>query len=374
MIADRLLSSDISDYVCFRAACSGWRACCVDPRAQAVGDRRFHPRRWVMLSHAYDISRNRRCFVNVSIGRCVYLRIPDLRSYNLLGTTVEGLLLLYRRGGAEFVQLLNPLTGQLTDLPGVDTIRAAWGMPNKARSKRWSFTLLSAGIADDSTVALLCNFNVFNVLAVAKPGDEQWTRLSIGYTFNNFMPMVLPYAGRLYCVAYNRILVVEAAAEQQRPGLKAVPLVHYELKAVPLVHYELDTGRSEMMYPAYDDEGNLILVQRSKRGFGYSSEMYTTYQAKLDKGSVVRMRGLGGKALFLFGDRSQSVPPRVSSPPINADTVYVCNDSGNKRPEVVAFDLRAAESNFDEYSIASPFMESNLVVMKIVVYVTYIFK
>lgn len=112
---------------------------------------------------------------------------------------------------------------------------------------------------------------------------------------------------------------------------------------------------STWMYPAYDDdEGNLILVHLDRWGSACSSESYTTYQAKLDTGSVVGMRGLGGQALFLSGSRSQSVPAGVPSA-ISADTVYVCNDSDEKRAEVVAFDLlggRAAESNFENKTIA----------------------
>ncbi|KAF8669324.1 hypothetical protein HU200_051663 [Digitaria exilis] len=185
------------------------------------------------------------------------MRIPDLRNYYLLGSTVEGLLVLCQKGTAtELVQLLNPLTGQLTDLP-----------------------LDSAGIAEDSTVAVLYDSNT---LAVAKPGDERWTRFTMDYyTYGSHavMASVLPYAGRLYCITHNKILVVEAAAEQQRPRLEAVALGRYEL--------ELMAGRRFTdcwMYPVYDDEGNLILVHRDTREAGYSSEKYTTYPGKIGHG------------------------------------------------------------------------------------------
>ncbi|TVU38307.1 hypothetical protein EJB05_11669, partial [Eragrostis curvula] len=54
LIAERLLASDVANYVRFRAVCAAWCACSDDPRAQSVFDRRFHPRRWIMLRQAFS--------------------------------------------------------------------------------------------------------------------------------------------------------------------------------------------------------------------------------------------------------------------------------------------------------------------------------
>ena len=115
-IAERVLSNDYVDLLRFRAVCRAWRAGSAHLRAHGALDRRFHPRRWTMLPRAFNSRSGRRRFLNVSTGECARARIPDLRSCYLLGHTAEGLLVLCRKG-THAVQLLNPMTGQLADLP-----------------------------------------------------------------------------------------------------------------------------------------------------------------------------------------------------------------------------------------------------------------
>ncbi|RLN35378.1 hypothetical protein C2845_PM03G10760 [Panicum miliaceum] len=300
LIAERLLSSDVSGYVRFRAVCAAWRASCADPRAQGVADRRFHPRRWLMLPRAYS-RRGRRRFLNVSTGECVHARIPDLRSNYFLGTTAEGFIVLCRKDD-HVVQLLNPLTGQLTDFPCAATMLDTLWVDLRLK---FFITVHSAGLADDSTVALLYNSSD---LAVAKPGDERWTLFPVDLMCRSIMPSVLLYAGRLYCVNHKSISVVETTAANQQPRL--APVADHRLAG--------------WMYPVYDDEGGLILVHRNTARGDRSPERYTTYQAKLDTGAVVPVRGLGGRALFLSRGRSVSVSAKISSS-ISTDTVYACD-------------------------------------------------
>nr|CAB3503530.1 unnamed protein product [Digitaria exilis] len=118
LIADRLLSSDVADYCAPDGARAAWTR---ERRPSATagstpGDG--------SCSRAPTISPATGGASSTShTGECVHMRIPDLRNYYLLGSTVEGLLVLCQKGTAtELVQLLNPLTGQLTDLPSLDTM------------------------------------------------------------------------------------------------------------------------------------------------------------------------------------------------------------------------------------------------------------
>jgi hypothetical protein len=60
LIANRVLAYDVADYLRFRAVCRSWRRCSVDPESHGCLDRRFHPRRWIML----------RRYLNTSTAEC----------------------------------------------------------------------------------------------------------------------------------------------------------------------------------------------------------------------------------------------------------------------------------------------------------------
>jgi hypothetical protein len=64
-IAGRLLSVDVSEYLCFRSACKPWREYTEEPRSCHGGlDRHFRPRNWIAVSHC--TSPSRRSLVNAS--------------------------------------------------------------------------------------------------------------------------------------------------------------------------------------------------------------------------------------------------------------------------------------------------------------------
>ncbi|KAK3127458.1 hypothetical protein QOZ80_7AG0573600 [Eleusine coracana subsp. coracana] len=119
LIAEHALANDVADYIRFRAACKAWRELSADPRSHEISDRQFHPRHWIMLPSRFNINCRRR-FVNVSTGECIHIGIPDLRRHYFFGRTTEGFLVLCQMG-TYIAQLLNPITGLITDLFAKET-------------------------------------------------------------------------------------------------------------------------------------------------------------------------------------------------------------------------------------------------------------
>ncbi|GJN11307.1 hypothetical protein PR202_ga29487 [Eleusine coracana subsp. coracana] len=94
LIAECALSNDIADYIRFRATCRPWRACCPDPRSSSISDRRFHPRRWIMLPSASKARNSRRCFLNVYTGQRIQVLLPEPQGYHIIDPIIEGLLVV----------------------------------------------------------------------------------------------------------------------------------------------------------------------------------------------------------------------------------------------------------------------------------------
>ncbi|CAL5086025.1 unnamed protein product [Urochloa decumbens] len=272
-------------------------------------------------------SMSRRPFLNVSTGESIHVRIPDLygRHY-ILGSTAEGFLVLCRRDTLA-VQLLNPLTGKraAADLPRVTTLLNVKAPPPRSRLN--DLRVGGVGLAGgDSTVAL--HYCGGYVIAVARPGDKCWTRLRV----SGGVKSAMSFAGRFYCVTYDRnILVVEAAGNRQPPRLAVA------VDFGPGNGFAYN-GELQLL----DNGGELILVHVVCHPDGESfSGKYTAYRVRLGTRSIEPMHGLGGRALFMGASRSLSMNARVSRS-VRADTVYKCSNydkvSGRAK-SVVAIDL-----------------------------------
>jgi hypothetical protein len=135
-----------------------------------------------MLREIVAAPDHRRLFLNVSTGECIRVRLLELSGHNVFGPTAEGLLVLLDRSSYA-VRLLNPLTGQVTDLLpattllrlnryrilSIDDLESA----EEEHDLKEEFKILAAGLADDSTFVVY--FHGIRMLVVAKPGDECWT-------------------------------------------------------------------------------------------------------------------------------------------------------------------------------------------------------
>ncbi|XP_004959768.1 uncharacterized protein LOC101785207 [Setaria italica] len=302
LIAERILADDVADYVSFRASCRPWRLCSTDPREHGVLDRRFHPCQWTMLRTKEGGPRYRRGFMNVTTGCCRYVDLPELRGHDVFGPTTEGLLVLLDR--ATFVvRLLNPITRQAADLPPATTVLSQSDLELTWLRKEDLLQVSGAGLADASTIA--AHFPEIDTVAVAKPGDAQWTVVDRGECF---LP-AMSFAGRFYCATTRAVMVVETGADQPPRLAIAAELTR------PFARIMWDTVH------LVDNGGELTLVDRECKG-SRSPRRYKVYRVDLAAREMVPVRGLGGRAVFIGSELALSVSP-PAFPSISADTIYL---------------------------------------------------
>uniref|UniRef100_A0ACD5W6S4 Uncharacterized protein n=1 Tax=Avena sativa TaxID=4498 RepID=A0ACD5W6S4_AVESA len=307
MIAERLLANDVADYIRFRAVCLPWRRCSVDPRAHGILDRRFLPRRWIMLrGKVAHPDRPRRRLLNVSTGQCVRTHLPELRGHVVCTPTVEGLLVLFNRT-TYAARLLNPLTCQVSDLPPATTLYPLYISEEGLVSNFEDFTVTAAGLADDTTVAVLFDFDM---LAVAKPGDEQWTLVKQGIERS-----AISFAGRFYCTsATDSGIQMVDIRDNQPPAL---------VLAATTAEWNDRTDERMLL----DNDGELLLLTETSRPripqVGYVN-VYEVSRVDLDAGEMKPIRDLGGRAVFTGESYAISVSPSAF-PAIKKNSVYLSN-------------------------------------------------
>uniref|UniRef100_A0ACD5XWY0 Uncharacterized protein n=1 Tax=Avena sativa TaxID=4498 RepID=A0ACD5XWY0_AVESA len=312
LIAERLLANDVADYIRFRAVCCSWRQWSTDPRAHGILDRRFHPRKWIMLR---EISGHPRIFLNVSTGQCIQMpRLPELlRGHDVFGPTTEGLLVLLDRT-SYIVRLLNPLTGQVTDLPPATTLLRLMKYPTTDLRK--AFEVSDAGLADNSTFAI--HFLGIQMLAVAKLEDKCWTLVDDNQG-SSFLSAI-SFEGRFYCPTNRGVMVVETSENQPPRLVLAARLT----KVFPLM---LSTMH------LVDNDGELILVYRRIQLRDGEGEQFSdtknkcfiqnyTYRVDLKAMNTRPVLGLGGRAMFIGLRTTLSVSTSVF-PSVKSDSIYV---------------------------------------------------
>lgn len=184
LIAERILSDDVADYLCFRGVCSDWRRCTDDPQENVL-DRRFYPRRWTMLPNVHGRRPRRRYrhsrFKNINTGESIRMTIRGLDGRDgrtFLAPTPEGLLVLLNKKTDE-VWVVNPITGAHADLPPVTTLLDDY--PWDLVFPRWPRELhLVAALTEEnghSKSEVVISFGALGLLGAASPGDDGWAKL-----------------------------------------------------------------------------------------------------------------------------------------------------------------------------------------------------
>ncbi|KAF8669318.1 hypothetical protein HU200_051656 [Digitaria exilis] len=328
VIAERALADDVSSYMSFRAVCHEWRRGTEDAPGQPLGcllDRRFHPRRWIMLREAKPPrrpNRHRRRFLNVATAQCVQTELPELNGHHLLGATVEGLLVLLDKS-TYVVRVLNPVTRQLAELPSLDPL-----LPTETRKTiseyghAYALKVTGVGLAGDSTIAL-CFYDP-KMLVVARPGDARWTLVDGDRWFYTAMS----FQGRFYCVSFHDKAVMALdlnadTANQQPPRLVVAAKLTCRLSLMcrDTVHLVESDGRLLLLRRALSFREELDCHIRSYEVFAVDLAAKETVPVGV---------GLGGRAVFLGKTRALSVSPLVF-PSIRPDRVYPAADIREKR-------------------------------------------
>ncbi|XBH64894.1 hypothetical protein VPH35_118576 [Triticum aestivum] len=313
LVAEHVLRNDLVDLVRFRAVCRAWRACSAHLRPQGVLDRRFLPRRWIMLPRVLnnDKGHHRRLFVNVFTGESIRRVLPawDCQRYHVLATTSEGFVL---RLSTDVGQLLNPLTGEVAGLPSATSLR-------ESMQSLHSLKLRGAGLAADDTVVL--HIGWFS-LAVAKPGDERWTHIHS----HDRITSILPFAGRVYCATSRNISVVQTRTMANQPPQLLVAADHKLHEGFGLLDdFKNIQSRWRCQMFLVENNGELILCLcvRGKHTIPMESDV-SVYRMDLDAKNIVPLHGIDGRVLFLGKKIRSLLVPTGVSPNINADTAYLC--------------------------------------------------
>nr|CAB3502584.1 unnamed protein product [Digitaria exilis] len=172
IIAEHALANDVSDYTSFRAVCRGWRRGTHDiHRPRGALDRRFYPRRWIMLREAKPPpgpDHHRRRFLNLDTGECVHKDLPELDGHHLLGATTEGLLVLLDKS-TYVVLVLNPATRQVAELPSLDPLLSTEARETISEyGLAYTLKVTGVGLAGESTIALCFYYYSTTMLVLAR--------------------------------------------------------------------------------------------------------------------------------------------------------------------------------------------------------------
>lgn len=259
---------------------------------------------------------DRRCFLNTSTGECIQVDIPELRDYELLAITPEGLLVLARKPPCTTtIRLLNPLTRNVVHLPPLSTLVPSEYhddmLPERdALSLKSDFRAWGSGIGYDDSTLVLC-FNQLNMLGMAKPGDDHWTLIE--YDGGDMTTAPIMFEGCFYCVNHSGVMRLKIGP----PRFEVAAKLHMRTSSM-----------ADHLY-LVNNCGELMLVHSRLRRCNLPSRFYDTYRVDLDTGTLIPVKSLGGtgRALFLGHRCSLSVSLEVfPSASISADTIYLSFD------------------------------------------------
>ncbi|RLN00233.1 uncharacterized protein C2845_PM06G06610 [Panicum miliaceum] len=330
LIAERALDTDEKDLIRFRAVCSAWR--------DSIGgenriNRGIHPRRWILLPEASDATLCK--FGNIATGECIQLQ----NLHQLANHTVaegphgnpEGMLVL--RDDTSFViRLFNPLTRQLIHLPSLKTLVVGVEgdddqMPDEEFGELYEVT--AAGFVGGSKLVLY--FHAIKMIAVAKPGDEDWEVV----TYDQPLMSVATIGDHFYCLSTESLFELDASTSP--PQLVVVSQVDRPGNII------LDTMR------LVDNGGELLVLwnELHLHPQGFWHLWYAVRRIDLNEGLMIPTYYLNDRAVVVGPSGAISVST-AHFPELDANTIYFrygCNKD---------FIKQCALSNTYEYYRSPP--------------------
>ncbi|KAG8099095.1 hypothetical protein GUJ93_ZPchr0013g37626 [Zizania palustris] len=318
-IADLVLDDDLQGFIRLRAVCKPWMAATPNPAALGPQiDHRFHPRRWMMIIERHPAGgATLRRFLNIDTRKVIEVDLPWLATHTetvVVGSAraPEGMLVL-RDELTLVVRLVNPLTRHVVDLPSLCTLAAqqldghSGPIPKEFRA---GHKVEAAGFADRSTVVVY--MRGIKAMAVAKPGDERWTRVE---GFDRVLLSSFTFQSHFYCVV-NNILnkVVMDPAGAAPPRLVAFAELH---------------DRAVNMLSMVDDGGKLMLVCSTPQRcalLAHRQPRLRLYELVLELGTPTlrRVTDLGNDRAVFTGELGALLLPsiRYYHPSVTSNTMY----------------------------------------------------
>uniref|UniRef100_A0A0D9XSU9 KIB1-4 beta-propeller domain-containing protein n=1 Tax=Leersia perrieri TaxID=77586 RepID=A0A0D9XSU9_9ORYZ len=302
-----LAGGNLHDYVRFRAVCSHWSATTTNPHGRGVADRRFHPRRWMMLPEGdglypgHPSLRGHARFLNLSTGAIV--RSPHLplllSGDHVILDSVDGLLLLH--GDADTaIRLLNPLTGDAVDLPPLDSLLPQRGAEENKRRRVMKVCTSIAVNSTGTITVMLTLFHLQRVVAYATAGvDQRWTLST--WELKHFIKPI-SFQGKSYALRFLSCDRRKAYIYQFNPPCPdAEEGLSHLSSAVKIAEFPLRTFLYFLNFVECDKELLLVAYEDNSR-----SKLLVYRLADLVRGKIEPIASIGDHTLFL-GERSLCV-------------------------------------------------------------------
>ncbi|KAL6646175.1 hypothetical protein ACP70R_017783 [Stipagrostis hirtigluma subsp. patula] len=330
LIGWRVLAGDLLDYVRFRAVCTNWRSSTACPRGRGVVDPRFHPRRWMMLPEGHGLYpghgklRGYVRFFNLSTGAFVRVRLPLFRDHCALAST-DGIMLLQRDHDTA-IRLLNPFTGDVTELPRLDTLGSP--VPLEQRQLMTLRAVVSAAISvsADETVSVTMSLHLSQGFIFATSRDRIWRMSSFGLSLS-YTP--LPSQGKIYVVddsqssdGFEVLQIGPPQQDEMDPDFLYLPPPEFVAKC-PV---KPSNARICVIYFLAECNSEILLITMHVFDSDYQFAVYRLADLIMER--IVPVTDLGGNSIFLgpFSSRILSVSAKAF-PTITADSIVFLDNN-----------------------------------------------